>query len=48
MVMGVIFTGKQKERISNKDLPLFIKNMIVLDTSTIMKQNYLYILDDRR
>ena len=43
---NIDFTRGLKERISNKDLPPFIKNMIVLDTSTIMKQNHFYVLDD--
>jgi lysophospholipase L1-like esterase len=43
---NVDFTRKLKERISNENLPPFIKNMVVLDTSTILKQNHFYVLDD--
>jgi len=43
---NIDFTKKLKERISNQSLPPFIKNMIVLDTSTILKQNHFYVLDD--
>ena len=43
---NIDFTKKLKERISTRNLPPFIKNMIVLDTSTILKQNHFYVLDD--
>jgi lysophospholipase L1-like esterase len=43
---NIDFTKGLKERISDHDLPPFIRNMIVLDTSTIMKQNHFYVLDD--
>lgn len=43
---NIDFTRELKARISNKDLPPFIKNMIVLDTGVIMKQHHFYVLDD--
>jgi len=43
---NIDFTRGLKERILNKGLPPFIQNMIVLDTSIIMKQNHFYVLDD--
>ena len=43
---NIDFTRKLKERISNEDLPPFIKNIIVLDTSTLLKQKHFYVLDD--
>ena len=42
---NIDFTRKLKKRISTQNLPPFIKNMIVLDTSTILKQNHFYVLD---
>ena len=43
---NIDFTKNLKERILNKNLPPFIKNMIISDTSTILKQNHFYVLDD--
>jgi len=42
---NIDFTRMLKERISTKNLPPFVKNMIVLDTSVILKQNHFYVLD---
>lgn len=42
---NIDFTRKLKERISNQDLPPFIRNIVVLDTSIILKQNHFYVLD---
>ncbi len=44
---NIDFTVKLEERILNKGLTPFTKNMIVLDTSTIMKQNHFFVLDGR-
>ncbi|MDI6686758.1 MAG: SGNH/GDSL hydrolase family protein [Desulfobacterales bacterium] len=43
---NIDFTRNLKERILNENLPIFIKNMIILDTPTILKQNHFYVLDD--
>jgi len=43
---NVDFTRGLKDRIANRDFPPFIKNMIVLDTGTIMKRHHFYVLDD--
>jgi len=45
-VDNIDFTRGLKERITQQDLPPFIKNMIVLDTGTIIKQHHFYVLDD--
>ncbi|MBW2570319.1 MAG: SGNH/GDSL hydrolase family protein [Deltaproteobacteria bacterium] len=43
---NIDFTKNLKKRILTQNLSSFIKNMIVLDTSTILKQNHFYVLDD--
>ena len=43
---NIDFTRNLKERILDQKLPPFIKNMVILDTSTILKQNHFYVLDD--
>ena len=42
---NIDFTRKLKERISTQNLPPFIRNMVVLDMSIILKQNHFYVLD---
>jgi len=43
---NVDFTQKLKIGISDPKLPLFIRNMVILDTSEILKQKHFYVLDD--